>query len=98
MKGLPSFVMLLPCLEEKTERKLSEVKLPLDLTKLPIPTTWPKDGGRLLRFPCGHKNPKNGEHNLGMYRAQVFGPKEIGLHWQIHACCGPCCCGQRSRR
>ena len=21
---------------------------------------------------------------MGMYRAQVFGPKEIGLHWQIH--------------
>ena len=30
------------------------------------------------------KDPHSGEHNLGMYRGQVFGPKEVGLHWQIH--------------
>jgi 4-hydroxy-3-polyprenylbenzoate decarboxylase len=61
------------------------VKLPLDLTKLPIPKTWPLDGGNFVTLPLViTKNPKTGEHNMGMYRAQVFGPKEIGLHWQIH--------------
>jgi 3-polyprenyl-4-hydroxybenzoate decarboxylase len=30
------------------------------------------------------KDPNSGEHNLGMYRAQVFDEKNIGLHWQIH--------------
>ena len=60
-------------------------RLPLDLTKLPIPKTWPMDGGHFVTLPLVvTKDPKTGEHNLGMYRAQVFGPKELGLHWQIH--------------
>ena len=60
-------------------------RLPLDLTRLPIPKTWPMDGGPFVTLPLVvTKNPSNGEHNLGMYRAQVFGPTEIGLHWQIH--------------
>ena len=57
----------------------------LDVTSLPIPKTWPLDGGRYITLPLVvTKNPSTGEHNLGMYRAQVFGPKEVGLHWQIH--------------
>ena len=57
----------------------------LDVTKLPIPKTWPMDGGRYITLPLVvTKDPKSGEHNLGMYRGQVFGPKEVGLHWQIH--------------
>ena len=56
-----------------------------DVTKLPIPTTWVDDGGPFITLPLVvTKNPQNGEHNLGMYRAQVHGPKELGLHWQIH--------------
>tara|TARA_Y100000766_G_scaffold28784_1_gene20045 strand:+ start:130 stop:1638 length:1509 start_codon:yes stop_codon:yes gene_type:complete len=43
------------------------------------------DGGHFVTLPLVvTKDPNSGEHNLGMYRAQVFGPKEIGLHWQIH--------------
>ena len=61
------------------------VRLDTDLTKLPIPKTWPMDGGHFVTLPLVvTKDPNSGEHNLGMYRAQVFGPKEIGLHWQIH--------------
>jgi len=71
--------------KKKRKGNCQRVQLPLDLTRLPIPTTWPKDGGPFVTLPLVvTKNPKNGEHNLGMYRAQVFGPKEIGLHWQIH--------------
>lgn len=61
------------------------IDLPLDLTRLPIPKTWPDDGGPFVTLPLVvTKNPLNGEHNLGMYRAQVFSQTEIGLHWQIH--------------
>ena len=59
---------------------LSKVKMELDVTKLPIPKTWPMDGGRYITLPLVvTKDPKSGEHNLGMYRGQVFGPKEAGL-------------------
>ena len=61
------------------------VVMETDVTKLPIPKTWPMDGGRYITLPLVvTKDPKSGEHNLGMYRGQVFGPKEVGLHWQIH--------------
>ena len=71
--------------KKKRKGKSQRVRLPTDLTRLPIPTTWPKDGGPFVTLPLVvTKDPKSGEHNLRMYRAQVFGPKEIGLHWQIH--------------
>ena len=70
---------------KKRKGKSQRVRLPLDLTKLPIPKTWPMDGGHFVTLPLVvTKDPASGEHNLGMYRAQVFGPKELGLHWQIH--------------
>ena len=56
-----------------------------DLTKLPIPTTWPMDGGPFITLPLVvTKDPSTNEHNMGMYRAQVFSPTEVGLHWQMH--------------
>ncbi|MFL2957424.1 MAG: UbiD family decarboxylase [Candidatus Thalassarchaeaceae archaeon] len=56
-----------------------------DMTKLPIPTTWPLDGGPFITLPLVvTKDPNTGIHNMGMYRSQVFGPKEVGLHWQAH--------------
>ena len=56
-----------------------------DVTKLPIPVTWPEDGGPFMTLPLVvTADPKSGEHNMGMYRSQVFGPKEVGLHWQKH--------------
>ena len=70
---------------KKWRGKCQRVKLDTDLTKLPIPKTWPMDGGHFVTLPLVvTKDPKSGEHNLGMYRAQVFSPTEIGLHWQIH--------------
>ena len=56
-----------------------------DMTKLPIPTTWPMDGGPFITLPLVvTQDPKTGQHNMGMYRGQIFGKKEIGLHWQAH--------------
>ena len=70
---------------KKRKGASQRIQLPLDLTRLPIPKTWPMDGGPFVTLPLVvTKDPQSGEHNLGMYRAQVFGPKELGLHWQIH--------------
>ncbi len=56
-----------------------------DMTRLPIPTTWPMDGGPFMTLPLViTADPETGTHNMGMYRSQVFGPKEVGLHWQKH--------------
>ncbi|MEC7096800.1 MAG: UbiD family decarboxylase [Candidatus Thermoplasmatota archaeon] len=69
----------------KLRGSCQRVRLDNDLTKLPIPKTWPMDGGAFVTLPLVvTKDPKSGEHNLGMYRAQVFSETEIGLHWQIH--------------
>ncbi len=56
-----------------------------DMTRLPIPTTWPMDGGPFMTLPLViTADPETGTHNMGMYRSQVFGSKEVGLHWQKH--------------
>ena len=56
-----------------------------DVTRLPIPTTWPFDGGPFMTLPLVvTSDPDTGTHNMGMYRSQVFGPREVGLHWQKH--------------
>lgn len=61
------------------------IRMETDVTQLPIPKTWPMDGGRFITLPLVvTKDAATGEHNLGMYRGQIFSPTEVGLHWQIH--------------
>ena len=56
-----------------------------DVTSLPIPRTWPEDAGPFMTLPLVvTADPDTGAHNMGMYRSQVFGPREVGLHWQAH--------------
>jgi len=56
-----------------------------DLTKLPIITCWPKDGGPFITLPVIHtKDPESGTRNVGMYRMQLFGPVLTGMHWHKH--------------
>lgn len=56
-----------------------------DITKLPVITCWPKDGGPFVTLPVIHtKDPITGSRNVGMYRMQVFGPKLTGMHWHKH--------------
>jgi len=56
-----------------------------DITKLPVITCWPKDGGPFVTLPVIHtKDPNNGARNVGMYRMQVFGPALTGMHWHKH--------------
>ncbi len=61
------------------------VDLSPDITKLPILKCWPFDGGRFITFPMVNtKDPVTGIRNVGMYRMQVFGPRETGMHWHQH--------------
>ena len=56
-----------------------------DITKLPVITCWPKDGGPFVTLPVIHtKDPNNGTRNVGMYRMQIFGPTLTGMHWHKH--------------
>lgn len=57
----------------------------VDLGKLPILKCWPLDGGPFVTLPLViTKDPETGERNMGMYRMQVMGPRETGMHWQRH--------------
>ena len=56
-----------------------------DITKIPVITCWPKDGGPFVTLPVIHtKDPNNQSRNVGMYRMQVFGPALTGMHWHKH--------------
>jgi len=58
---------------------------PPDITKLPVITCWPKDGGPFVTLPIIHtKDPNTGQRNVGMYRMQVFGPTLTAMHWHKH--------------
>ena len=56
-----------------------------DITRLPVITCWPKDGGPFVTLPVIHtKDPNTGIRNVGMYRMQVFGPMLTAMHWHKH--------------
>jgi len=55
----------------------------VDLTKLPVLTTWPGDGGPFITLPCViTRDSKSGKRNVGMYRMQVYDRTTTGMHWQ----------------
>lgn len=56
-----------------------------DITRLPVMTCWPADGGPFLTLPViNTKDPSTGIRNVGMYRMQVFSPTLTGMHWHKH--------------
>ncbi len=56
-----------------------------DITKLPVITCWPKDGGPFVTLPIIHtKDPITNSRNVGMYRMQIFSPMLTGMHWHKH--------------
>lgn len=56
-----------------------------DLSKIPVLTCWPHDGGPFITLPAVHtKDPLTGARNLGMYRMQVFDKDMTGMHWHLH--------------
>lgn len=56
-----------------------------DLSKLPVITCWPKDGGPFITLPIIHtKDIHTGIRNVGMYRMQILSPTTTGMHWHKH--------------
>lgn len=58
----------------------------LPLKDLPRLTSWQEDGGPFITLPLVYtespSRPK--DHNLGMYRMQIYDDETTGMHWQIH--------------
>ena len=62
----------------------------IDLAKLPVQTCWPGDAGPLIswglvvtRGPQGGPNAR-ARQNLGIYRQQVIGPRQVIVRWLAH--------------
>ena len=57
----------------------------IDLTKLPVLTCWPEDGGPFITLPLVFTHdPETGKRNVGMYRIQIYDRNTTGMHWQMH--------------
>ncbi len=56
----------------------------VDLSKLPVLTTWPEDGGPFVTLPLVVTRDLKGKPNIGMYRLQVFDRNTTGLHIHKH--------------
>jgi len=55
-----------------------------DFGRLPALTCWPEDGGPFITFGMVlTRDPLSGVRNLGLYRLQIHGRAETGMHWQI---------------
>lgn len=53
---------------------------------LPALTSWQLDGGPFITLPLvytEHPVLKSADHNLGMYRIQIYDEETTGVHWQI---------------
>jgi UbiD family decarboxylase len=60
------------------------IDTPPRLTRLPLLTTWPLDGGPFITLPLVYtEHPEKKMHNLGMYRIQRYDDATTGLHCQI---------------
>ncbi|MBL0388317.1 UbiD family decarboxylase [Tumebacillus sp. ITR2] len=65
---------------------LDMVDAPAKLSQLPVLTSWHEDGGPFVTLPLvytEHPDLSKKDHNLGMYRVQVYDDQTTGMHWQI---------------
>jgi 4-hydroxy-3-polyprenylbenzoate decarboxylase len=75
----PATVGRAPCQEVILEA--SEV----DLGQLPIQTCWPEDAGPLITWGLViTRGPLRKRQNLGIYRQQVIGRREVIMRWLAH--------------
>jgi len=62
----------------------------VDLGRLPVQTCWPGDAGPLITWGLViTRGPQSGAHarkrqNLGIYRQQVIGPRQVIMRWLAH--------------
>ena len=80
----PATVRRAPCQERVLEGG------DIDLARLPVQTCWPGDAGPLItwglvvtRGPQGVAQPRR-RQNLGIYRQQVIGPRQVIMRWLAH--------------
>ena len=54
----------------------------IDLTKLPAPRFWPRDGGDYIGTGdiTFTRNPGSGRINVGCYRQMIQGPRRVGMY------------------
>jgi len=56
-----------------------------DIRLLPHLKCWPADGGHYITFGMVvTRDPATGVRNVGLYRVQVQGARELAMHWQRH--------------
>jgi 4-hydroxy-3-polyprenylbenzoate decarboxylase len=57
----------------------------IDFDRIPFLQTWPGDGGRYITLPMViTRDPVRGTRNVGMYRVQIQGKRDLAMHWQRH--------------
>jgi 4-hydroxy-3-polyprenylbenzoate decarboxylase len=57
----------------------------VDLGRLPVQTCWPGDAGPLITWGLVvTRGPHRARQNLGIYRQQVIGPREVIMRWLAH--------------
>ncbi|HET6498663.1 MAG TPA: menaquinone biosynthesis decarboxylase [Coriobacteriia bacterium] len=94
MRGKLDVLMGLKGLATAGAREVKQGKAPVqeivlrgdevDLTSLPVLTTWPGDGGPFITLPLVVTSNLKGRPNVGMYRLQVFDKNTTGLHIHQH--------------
>lgn len=54
----------------------------IDLTRLPVPRFWPRDGGRYIGTGdlTLTRDPATGRLNAGVYRQMLHGPRRVGMY------------------
>jgi 4-hydroxy-3-polyprenylbenzoate decarboxylase len=66
-------------------QEIVETGADVNLTRLPVLTCWPKDGGPFLTLPNVITiDPETGARNVGVYRMQLLDRTSTAMHWQIH--------------
>jgi 4-hydroxy-3-polyprenylbenzoate decarboxylase len=80
----PAVVRSAPCQAQVLEAD------DIDLARLPVQTCWPGDAGPLItwglvvtRGPQAVAQPRQ-RQNLGIYRQQVIGPRQVIMRWLAH--------------
>src|SRR5215475_11666826 len=74
-----------PVMIAKDKASVNEVVLTgddIDLTKFPVPTFWPGDGGQFIGTGdiTFTSSPDSGRINVGCYRQMLHGPNRIGVY------------------
>ena len=88
-QSLPSYKSVLnisPNIKRKALcQEISIEEEDVDLTILPIQTSWPEDAGPLVTWPLViTKGPEKERQNLGIYRMQLLGRNKLIMRWLSH--------------